>query len=1028
MRGVRLTKKTNKIYIVLLLVMIIAVASFSVICSENSSGATVYVSDESQLQLAVSNAGDGDTVIVTQDINLTKMTYVSNKKITLEGQYISGEGRYPILKRSVGFSSAFDARGNYNPGLFEVATGGANAASLTLRNITLDDNNDPDNFTLPIPVDGGYPMPDWADRVYDAVISSYASNTTITLDEGASIINIGGATAIRTAGGTVNLKPGSYVEGSNASYKSSGSKYYGAIWIQGDGAVLNFDTTMSGKTIVAPYIYTDAYKVTINFNGKINNCNISQPLFKTNMNNGLVLKTSKDSEICNNTFSSVDYLSIVGGTQNDIELRGKIAGNTGGSCAIYIGGSTGANFALYGEISNNVLSNQTICISSAECTAKLMSGSKISGNTVNISAIYLNYATNIQFHIYGEISNNNSVGNNGGAMYVIYNNPVVYVHSGAKITGNTAYGSGGGIYLNYTAKLIMDGGVISGNVALCKDDGNTGLPGGGGVAVARSASFIMNGGTITGNTAGSAGFWGIGGGVFISGKNTSVTTGGTFIMNGGTVTGNNLYGGVNGIDVAVGGSNTNIQSSLDKGQYIQISKEATIGPGSVGAATYDATYSGAAVYLLDRNYTLNIGTVLAPNQTTIAGRATVLSEYSGYSPVPNTGIWYQITKTTGKSSLIITYPSGIDPNDYEWIAAIQPMGTDGSILGEPCFSVDVPARTANGLKVTVPLMADAEGTAVGGYGIVLLSIPKSTSMILDVVSSGGGEFYIDSPSGRKYQATLDIGDFVDNFVTSPSPGWEIKSVILTAGDGSVFDKTVDALTGNIVVNYSELASGTNVIRAVFVLTSVATPEYKITATADGGSTITPSGIVSVSQGESKTFTFLAKDGYQISAVYVDGIKISDADLASGKYTFTNVLSDHEIRVESKLGGHVGDDDDGDIGKDEKEGGKWAVLNLVCAVLTIFASIIAVMAGRDRFRKDEKEKRSKTALALRIIMLIICIISAIIFFLTENWYLPVTAIDKWTLLMFILFLATLVLTVVSFRINEPEDRTAGENKG
>ena len=1050
------TRGKHKVYIVTLIAVLVSVASFAAIHSDDSSGATAYASNEGELINAVYNAGSGDTVVVTHDIDLTKMIYVSNKKITLEGQLIPGEERYPVLKRSAGFNHAADARGDYNPGLFEVATGGdTDTVSLTLKNITIDDNNNPDGFSIQIPVDGGYPMADWEDRVYDGVISSYTSGATVTLDDGARIINVGGASAIRMAGGTLNLKQGSYVEGSNASYKSEGAKYYGAIWVQGDGTVLNFDAEMDGNTIIAPYFYTDMYEVAINFNGKINNCNISQPLFKTNLNDGFVLKMSTDSEICDNNFSpGIDCIDIIGGTQNEIELCGKISGNKGGNIAINIHDSAKMNLTLYGEISDNVLSNQTLCIfGSADSTVKLMQDSKISGNTVSVGAIYLNYAAGIQFHIYGEISHNNSVNNNGGAMYAIYNDPVIYVHSGAKIIGNTAYGSGGAIYLNYTAKLIMDGGTISGNTALCKDDGNTGIPGGGGVAVARSAMFTMNGGTITGNTAGTDGYLGIGGGVFVSGKNTNVTTGGKFIMNGGTVTGNDLYGGkTDGVDIAIGGSNNNIQSSPDKGQYIQISEDATIGAGSIGAATYNATYSGAAVYLLDRNYTLNVGTVLAPNQTVIAGRATVQNEYNGYSPVPNTGIWYQITKTTGKSDLIITYPPGIDPDDYEWIAAIQPMGKDGAILGEQCFSVDVPTRTANGLKVTVPLMADAEGTAVGGYGIVLLNMLKSTTMTLDVTSSGGGEFYIDSPGGPEYQATLDVDGVIDNFVISPSPGWEIKSVILTAGDGSVFDRTNDALNGNLAVNYDELASGTNVIHAVFEQTSL---EYSIIASADDGSEITPSGTVSVAHGDNKTFTFSAKDGYHILAVYADGVEISPVELASGEYTFTNVIADHTIEVVSDVnggggnggggsgtgggysggGGNGGDGGDGGNGGNGEGGngensnveggnGEWAVLNLVCAILAVFTGIIAVIAGRDRFRKDNEEKRSKTALILRVLALIIGIISVIIFFITEDWSLPVAPMDNWTLLMFILLLATLILTAVSFRFDGTEDSTDG----
>ena len=1077
-------------YLVLCLTFFIFVTAFATIhASDSSEGAsTISVSNEAGLISAVSSAHSGDTIVVTADITLYHMLYVYDKDITIEGN-----GTDITISRGVNFTPAFDAaRQDYNPAMFEVA----NTSSLTLIDITLDDANNPDHASEPLqePVSGGSPVADWAQRVYDAVIATYSSTATITLGSGAKIVNVGGASAIRMAGGKLNLELGSYVEGSNSSYRYTSSGIYGAIWIQGDGAILNFDAIVDGANIIAPYIYSDMYSSTVNFNGKIINCTVSQPLIKTNYNQGFTLNTSAHSEMNDNTFSSgVNYVAIVGGNQNVIELRGTINNNVGGgSSALYLANAVGLDLSMYGEISGNALSNQAISVQGGQdCTATLEPSGKISYNGVSISAIYLNYATNMQFHIYGEISYNISYGNNGGAMYVIYNNPVVYVHAGAKIIGNTAYGSGGGIYLNYSATLIMDGGTISGNTAQCIDDGNTGLPGGGGVAVARDAKFIMNGGTITDNTAGIAGYPGIGGGVFVSGKNTGVTNGGRFTMNGGTVTGNHLYSGANGIDLAVGGSSTDLmQSSPDKGQYIQIGKNAVIGSGSIGASRYDTpmSYDGSAVYLLDRSYTLSIGTVLVSNQTLIANEAKALPAYSGYSLQPNYGVWYSITKTTGTSSLIITYPPGIDPNDSEWIAAIQPMGSDGSFVGN--VEVVIPARAANGFEVTVPLTADA---AVKGYGIVLLSETKNTDMTLDVVSSGSGSFYIDSPSGPEYQAVLSVGDTVNDFVISPLSGWKIKSVILTSGDGSVFNKTNDAISGTLTVSYNELASGTNIIKAVFE--PITPPMYYITATADGGSTITPSGVVSVAPGNSMTFTFSANQGFDITNVYVDSTAISPAALASGQYTFSNVIADHMISVVSTAhtrevitltidvspqnGGYaeyslnggqtftryteavtvpgsssvvVRADansgysfdrwDDGSTiyhssevplgalkssvhldlyftgGSGSGKGG-WAVLNLICAVLAIFTGLIAVAAGKDRFRKDDVEKRSKTAMILRLLALIIGIISVIVFFLTEDLTIAMIT-DKWTLLMFILLLVTLVLTFVSFRFDKDSE--------
>ncbi|MCL2295755.1 MAG: InlB B-repeat-containing protein, partial [Methanomassiliicoccaceae archaeon] len=170
-------------------------------------------------------------------------------------------------------------------------------------------------------------------------------------------------------------------------------------------------------------------------------------------------------------------------------------------------------------------------------------------------------------------------------------------------------------------------------------------------------------------------------------------------------------------------------------------------------------------------------------------------------------------------------------------------------------------------------------------------------------------------------------------------------------------------------------------------------EYRITATADDGSSIDPSGIVNAAGGSNKTFVFSAKAGYRITAVYVDGVAVSHQELASGAYTFYNIRSNHSINVVSMQGGGpIGDDpDDGgdQEGKESGSGdGEWAVLNLICAILTIFTGIIAIIGGRDRTRKEDDDgERSKTALSFRVLALILGIVSVIIFFLTEDWTVP-----------------------------------------
>lgn len=78
--------------------------------------------------------------------------------------------------------------------------------------------------------------------------------------------------------------------------------------------------------------------------------------------------------------------------------------------------------------------------------------------------------------------------------------------------------------------------------------------------------------------------------------------------------------------------------------------------------------------------------------------------------------------------------------------------------------------------------------------------------------------------------------------------------------------------------------------------NVAVESYDITATAGEGGTITAEGLadgkVSVTEGESATFTITANDGYEVSDVKVDGTSVGKRT----SYTFENVDAAHTIEA------------------------------------------------------------------------------------------------------------------------------------
>lgn len=84
------------------------------------------------------------------------------------------------------------------------------------------------------------------------------------------------------------------------------------------------------------------------------------------------------------------------------------------------------------------------------------------------------------------------------------------------------------------------------------------------------------------------------------------------------------------------------------------------------------------------------------------------------------------------------------------------------------------------------------------------------------------------------------------------------------------------------------------IRVEFVKNSAPSNEFLIQSDCGGGGSISPSGNIWVNRGSSKTFTFRPDSGSKVSAVYVDGRKLSSTP---SSYTFNNVRENHEIYVE-----------------------------------------------------------------------------------------------------------------------------------
>ncbi|MGX8835340.1 InlB B-repeat-containing protein, partial [Amedibacillus sp. YH-ame6] len=107
-------------------------------------------------------------------------------------------------------------------------------------------------------------------------------------------------------------------------------------------------------------------------------------------------------------------------------------------------------------------------------------------------------------------------------------------------------------------------------------------------------------------------------------------------------------------------------------------------------------------------------------------------------------------------------------------------------------------------------------------------------------------------------------------------------------------------------------------------------------------------------------------------------------------------------------------DDNDTPK-AKSSASWALINLICSILTVLFVIFIVLGKRKKEEEDENEdetiayKRRKWTM---IAGAVVALSSVIAFILTENIFLPMILVDKWTLLMAAILLVQVVVLVIA----------------
>ncbi len=107
----------------------------------------------------------------------------------------------------------------------------------------------------------------------------------------------------------------------------------------------------------------------------------------------------------------------------------------------------------------------------------------------------------------------------------------------------------------------------------------------------------------------------------------------------------------------------------------------------------------------------------------------------------------------------------------------------------------------------------------------------------------------------------------------------------------------------------------------------------------------------------------------------------------------------------------------DIGDTElplaTKNGAWALLNLILAIVTAITSVVLIAGYFINKRKDDDEDESINRKgAIRFTSIIVALISAIIFILTQDMSLEMVFVDHWTVFMVLLTLVQVVISAIA----------------
>jgi subtilisin family serine protease len=178
-----------------------------------------------------------------------------------------------------------------------------------------------------------------------------------------------------------------------------------------------------------------------------------------------------------------------------------------------------------------------------------------------------------------------------------------------------------------------------------------------------------------------------------------------------------------------------------------------------------------------------------------------------------------------------------------------------------------------------------DGISIGAVSNhTFINVRKDHAIHASFTEDNGVKYNINASAGKNGSIN-PIGDITvregssQSFTIKPNNGYYI------------LDVAVDNVSIGVVSSYTfQDISANHTIRAAF--REITGTSYSITASAGANGSISPTGTITIAEGNSQTFAIAPNQGYEIADVAVNNVSVGPVS----SYTFNNITADHTIHA------------------------------------------------------------------------------------------------------------------------------------